>query len=53
MLKTGEVMKIDLTTTERNYRNLYDLNGFEFVNEDSIYVYGFENAKNYVESINR
>ena len=53
LLKTCEVMKIDLTTTERNYRNLYDLNGFEFVNEDSIYVYGFENAKNYVESINR
>lgn len=53
-LKNGIPMKIDLTKTEDTYRKLYGFNGFlddyVFEPQDTTYVYGLENAKNYIES---
>ena len=53
-LKNGTPTKIDLTKTERNYRQLYGYNGsldeYEFEHETPTYVYGLENAKNYKKS---
>ena len=44
-LKSGTPITIDLSRTERNYRNLYRLDGYEFKYETPTYIYGLENAK--------
>lgn len=49
-LKNGTPMQIDLAKTEETYRKLYGLNDYEFINEIPIYIYGLENAKNYISS---
>lgn len=53
-LKNGESMQIDLSKTEKNYRDLYgydgELDDYIFEDKTPIYIYGLKNAKNYKSS---
>ena len=53
-LKNGIPIQIDLSTTEKLYREFYGDNGFlddySFKYETPTYIYGLENAKNYISS---
>lgn len=50
-LKSGNPIKIDLSSTERLYRMVYGgLDGYVFENDPSVYVFGIENAKKYKNS---
>lgn len=53
-LKNGTPTQIDLTKTEETYRKLYGYNGsldnYDFEYETPTYIYGLENAKNYIKS---
>ncbi len=53
-LKSGTPMQIDLAKTEETYRKLYGFNGclddYVFDSKMPTYVYGLENAKNYINS---
>lgn len=55
--KSGTPVQIDLSKTEETYRKLYGFNGildgYSFECETPIYVYGLENAKNYINSVSR
>lgn len=54
LLKSGTPIKLDMTKTEENYRQLYGFNGgldeYTFENVSPVYIYGLDNAKNYKNS---
>lgn len=56
-LLSGEPIKLDLSNTEKNYRNLYGFNGmldgYSFVCDNPTYVYGLVNAKEYKSSFKK